>query len=59
MKDIFELMGQEPIDLTFLDSVVTRKLPTEAEVKELINDHSVIEKTADRMIDLDVFEVNR
>ena len=52
MKDIFELMGQEPIDITFLDGVVTHKLPTEAEVKALINDPEVIDKTADQIIDI-------
>ena len=50
MKDIFELMGLEPnIDLDFLDAVVTRKLPTKAEVDVLVNDPEVIDKTADIM----------
>ena len=50
MKDIFELMKLEPIDTTFLDSVITHKLPSKSEVDALINNQTVIELTADEII---------
>jgi len=50
MKGIFERMDLDPIDISFLDEVVTRKLPTESHVDALIKLGSVIEETAERII---------
>ena len=50
MKGIFEQMDLDPINTSFLDEVVTRKLPTESEVDASMKLGSVIEETAERII---------
>ena len=54
MKDIIDMIKADPnIDEAFKTGI------TKEQIDKLINDPTVIEKTAQRMIDLDEFEVNR